>query len=267
MYSESYQLLCSFHSPSEDRLFTSGWKDDSYFFGDSESYVTRPVTLRERMLLRQSEEGLRGHCFPRDDAFEAPEDDEDYKFIQFDRTEEGLFLPNPAPTPLLSLPMYLKNAGIKSHVSPDLYLLERRKRERLNQTTELLSNFVFADLPARTRMFSSGVVREVDPLLSNADTIDRNLFLEYMPILRCINALERSEEYVFSLAQASDPDAATSLSNRSRTTRRSKALGRHHYLESVVPAFVWKDGDRTPKDVGRVLAESLLVYDASQSKS
>jgi hypothetical protein len=254
-----------YRSPSEDRLFNLGWKDDSYFYGDCESYMNFPTTFRERQLLKRSEAALRGFSFPSVDVFEAPEDDDDYKGMQFDRSEEGLFLSNPSPTCLLSLPSYLREVGGSHSVgdSPELDLLESRKLNRLRETCDLLSNFVFVERPLQAHMFCRGLVREVDPLLPSVDAIDRHLFLDYLPMLRCMSIHERSSEYVFALAHEEDPDAATSLSNRTRTTRRSKAKGRQHYFENVSPAFEWKDTEQSAKQVGATLAESYLLYSSN----
>jgi hypothetical protein len=254
-------LSVVYFSPSEDRLFASGWKDDCFFYGDAEQYMTHPTTLRERMLLKRSGEALRGFSLPRDEAFEAPEDDDDYKFMTFDRTEEGVFLSNPSPTSLLSLPFYLKNAaGNKSQVSPDLDLLDSRKIENMHEMTELLASYLFVIYPLPAVMFSRGIAREVDPLLPSVEMIDRRLFLEYLPILRGMSVQERAAGHIYDVAHASDPDAAASLSNRVRHTRRNKAMGRVHYLGEVSAVFTWDTIARTAKDVGRVLAESLLVY-------
>jgi hypothetical protein len=254
-----------YRSPSEDRLFTLGWKDDSYFYGDCESYMNFPTTFRERQLLKRSEKAHRGFSFPSVDTFEAPEDDDEYKGMQFDRSDEGLFLSNPSPTCLLSLPSYLREVGGSHSVgySPELDLLESRKLHRLRETSDLLSNFIFVEQPLETHMFCRGLVREVDPLLPSVDAIDRHLFLDYLPMLRCMSLHERSSEYVFALAHKEDPDAATSLSNRTRTTRRSKAKGRQHYFENVSPAFEWKDTQQSAKQVGATLAESFLMYSSN----
>jgi hypothetical protein len=220
-----------------------------------------PTTFRERQLLKRSEKAVRGFSFPSVDVFEVPEDDDDYNFMHFDRSEEGLFLTNPSPACLLSLPSYLREVGSDRSVgsSPKLDLLESRKLNRLRETSDLLSNFIFVELPLQARMFCRGLVREVDPLLPSVDAIDRHLFLDYLPMLRCMSLHERSCEHVFALAHKEDPDAATSLSNRTRATRRSKALGRQHYLENVSPAFQWKETEQSAKEVGETLAESFLL--------
>lgn len=225
-----------------------------------------PTTFRERQLLKRSEKALRGFSVPSVDVFEAPDDDDDYNFMHFDRSEESLFLTNPSPTCLLSLPTYLREVGARDHSvgnSPELDLLESRKRKRMRETSDLLLNFIFVEQPLQAHMFCRGLVREVDPLLPSVDAIDRHLFLDYLPMLRCMSLHERSSEYEFALARKEDPDAATSLSNRTRTTRRSKAKGRLHYFENVSPAFQWQDTEQSAKQVGATLAESFLLYSSN----
>jgi hypothetical protein len=224
-----------------------------------------PTTFRERQLLKRSEKTLRGFSFPSVDVFEAPEDDDDYNFMHFDRSEESLFLANPSPTCLFSLPSYLREVGGSHSVadSPELDLLESRKLKRLCETSDLLSNFIFVLQPLIAHMFCRGLVREVDPLLPSVEAIDRHLFLDYLPMLRCMSFHERSSEFEFALAHKEDPDAATSLSNRTRTTRRSKAKGRQHYFENVSSAFEWKDTEQSAKQVGATLAGSYLLYSSN----
>lgn len=223
-----------------------------------------PSTFRERQLLKRSEGTLRGFSVPSVDVFEPPEDDDDYKFMHFDQSEEGLFLSNPSPACLLSLPSYLRGEdGSTSIECPELDLLERRKVDRMQEMSDLLSTFIFAQHTLQARIFCRGLVREVDPLLPSVNAIDRHLFLDYLPMLRCISVHERSSDYVFAIANEVDPDAATSLSNRTRTTRRSKQMGRQHYLENISPAFQWKQTEQTAKQVGVTLAESFLVYSSA----
>lgn len=40
--------------PTIERIFTSGWNDSAFFFGSSDSYVTRPTSKRDRSELSKA---------------------------------------------------------------------------------------------------------------------------------------------------------------------------------------------------------------------
>ena len=256
----SSHSLISFISPSEERLFTLGWKDDCSFFGCSESYVSNVSALLDRRLLKRTESDVRGLSLSSAEDFEPTDDDEDYKGLSFDKCEEDMFLPAPTPTCLLSLPTFLRQACKTIGTSSALNRVEHKMLAHWEKTIHLAADFVF---PSSTNhMFSRGLSRALDPSVKNRELIDSALFLDYLPLVRCMALHERAAEHVFAQAHAEDPELATTLSNRQRSTRRSRKLGREHYLEKVSPAFQRQqtNNHESAKQIGSILAESVLVY-------
>ena len=253
-------------------MFTLGWKDDSYFFGDNETYITRTFSARERALLRYSELSARGCCGPPSLVVDTPEIDEEYVSSRLVDHDEDSFLPNHAPKSLDSLPNYLRNnrqpeATLFQRIEEDP-LLERRKTDKLYSVLGFLHDFIFPFRPQQG-MRRRCLKPEANPSLPITEVADPQFFLDYLPILRCMAVHERSAERVFQLAKEHNPDNAMILSNRKRSTRRSKELGRKHYMECIVPEFVWRetvsqnlDGatGKSPNEIGNMLAESFLSF-------
>jgi hypothetical protein len=140
------------------------------------------------------------------------------------------------------------------------FLRVQRKAAKTEDIMDLLCDFIFPG-QSRTRMFYRAMTRELDPLLETTETIDNELFLDYLPLLRCMAVRERACELLFQAAYAEDPDSAASMMNRKRATRRGKKLGREHYFERKAPTSVWNESDKSAKEVGGLLAEQALLYE------
>jgi len=254
--------IFSFTSPSEERLFTLGWKDNCGYFGTNESYMSLPAALLDRRLLKRTESAVRGLSLSSVEDFELPEDDEEYNGLVFGRCEEDMFLFTPTPTSILSLPTLLRRTRGSSdtcYPANDDNLLERKMLSQWEKAIQLAADYVFPS--AIPKMFSRGLSRAMDPILPNRQLIDSALFLDFFPILRCMALHERAAEHVFVQTGAADTEFAATLSNCQRSTRRSRKRGREHYLEKISPTFQRQESDlASAKQIGAVLAESALVY-------
>lgn len=214
---------------------------------------------RERNLLKLSESAIRGLSPPIADV---TDDEETEEFnINSDVPEEDMLLPANPPECVLSLPFYLSPSLYSPESVRKDHSLLRRKTSKTVEAINLFCDFIFTR-DMQTRMVLRAMSRDVDPLISgHYATVDSQLFLDYLPLMRCMAVHECSSEFIFNAAEAQDPDAAATMTNRLRSTRRSKKLGREHYLERVVPSFVWQQSDTTAKEVGERLADSSLLHE------
>jgi len=245
----------------------SAWKDDAGFYGDSDTYATWPATVRERNLLKRNEFCARGFSFPTSQLADEQAEDNERAGLTAVVSEEDMLLPNDAPESMRSLPALLKNAcTLISHVSAlDLALSRRTKIAKVDGMKDLICKYVFpSSIPSKSISYMAfrSMPRDVGPLFGNADsTVDSLLFLDYLPILRSMAVQERVAEAVFLAAQAQDPNGTTGMTNRKRSTRRSKKLGRKHYFETIPPSSIWDKTDyETPKQVAECLADASLLY-------
>jgi len=221
--------------------------------------MTRPKTARERNLLKISEKAARGFSFSLSQKLDEEEENEQSMPSSFS-SDEDMLLPYAVPESVKELPSYLKSAC--SNVAPasplDIALSQRSKHAKIGEMKDLLCDFIFAS-QRHDRMSFRSMTRDVDPLLGVAGNVDEQLFLDYLPILRCISVEERGLEAVFNAAQEKDPDGVGHMTNRQRSTRHSKKKGRAHYLEPLPPPKTWEDLGRTAKEVGDLLANASLL--------
>ena len=244
-------------------MFKYGWKDDRGFFGNCDAYTTLPLNRRERNLLARNETSARGVSFPK--ATDVSEDEEDKKGegIQNDVCDEDMFLPNPPPAPLWSLPAYIRTHGggvtdpfIKLNVDERLSFESMARR---NKMRHWLVDYIFICETRKDSRFFADLHRTLDPLLSTSDTIDSRLWLDYLPLLRCMALLDQAGEITYQKALSLDPGSASALPNRRRQTRRSRQQGFNYYFESLVPGQVWHEDDEvTAKDLVNAMAEFAL---------
>ena len=255
-------------SPSEETLFNSGWKDDWGFFGGSDAHMTLPYTRRERNLLTCSEKSARGLSLKKASAIDDEEELDKDTFVPFELCFEERFLPNPAPTSLLSLPSYLRvrtdpctfTGGYPSKVNVDEAIAAETGRKR-SELLDWLYDYIFAIDPRKNPRFFSDMHRFLDPLLSLSELADRRLWLDYVPLIRCIARLDQAAEAAYRKMLTQDPDLVSALSNRKRRTRRSRDKGFGFYTEKLVPGAIWSDSDSVSvKDLVEALSSCALSY-------
>lgn len=216
-------------SPSEERLFTLGWKDNFYFYGDCEAYMVQPMGARERRLLKQHASSLRGHSFRKQVLVE--DETEGGNVVHPELCEEDAMLPNDPPACLLSLPACLSEPS--ADMTLRTALQERRQQTCMQAQLDLLRHDILPFDRQHARLFARGVSRHVDPLLN--EDIDPVLFTDYLPMLRVMAVTERALEHAFG------QDAEGESGRARRTTRRS-AKARQHYWQVLSPPL-WHDRD------------------------
>lgn len=244
--------------PSEERLFAAGWKDECYFFGDPDCYVTLPQTARERRILNRSEANLRGYAVQQQDAQdstgEEDENSEEKLSLQFDRTEEDCYLPLSIPKYLHSLAVSLRESELLPR-SPECNLQEclfdRKKRVCFESYLTLAGDYLFFPLEYSTKLFARGLTRAIDPVLTE-ETPDPRLFLDYLPLLRTMSVYEQQPQQ-----QEKEDDAARRHSQRPSTRSSSRLRVRRHYLTRFL--FACKNAEGNAKQVGSQLAKGCLA--------
>jgi hypothetical protein len=244
-------------------LFANGWKDSACFYGCGESYLTRQFGTRERNLLKWSERCVRGLLSAAPLQETTTEDECDEVHPSFERTDEEAFLQAQVPSSLSSLSFYFNRAAGNLY-SPrwiENASMDRRKEDRLAMASTILRGYIFVR-GKQTRLCLSATIRSVDPLLvGRMNRLDGGIVLDYLPMLRCMSALEREADFIFNTIQDADPDAAFDMAHRQRSTRRSRTRGREHYFEKVVPSFAWSEPGAPimARELGTALADTLLV--------
>jgi hypothetical protein len=244
-------------------LFAHGWKDSACFYGCGESYVTSQFGARERSLLKWSECCVRGlqSAAPLEETKTEEEYDEFHP--SFERTDEEAFLPAFVPSSLSSLSFHFNRAAGNLY-SPRLIenvAMNRRKEDRFAMASKILRGYIFVR-GKHTRLCLSATIRSVDPLLvGRLNRLDLGIVLDYLPMLRCMSALERQADLIFNAIQDADPNVAFDMAHRQRSTRRSRTRGREHYFEKVVPSFAWAESGAAimARELGSTLADVLLV--------
>jgi hypothetical protein len=232
-----------FFSPTEERLFANGWKDNCYFFGDSDSFVTNPaVTARERMLLRQTESMLRGLSLRETTTVDETDCDDAGETVVQMRSEEDWLLPDLLAPCLLALPLYLQKQA--ADLLPQFLarrlrcdpVFDNRREAMLKHFNALIAEYVFPFDCQHPSHFFRGVVRVIDPLVYSSDSVDEALYLDFLPMLRVICAREQIELATTKMKGQGD----TTPSARKRKTRNSSGDDLN-FLASLSPAFKWND--------------------------
>lgn len=249
-------------SPPEDRLFELGWKNDNFFYGSADSYVTDHFDRRERDLLIRTEQSLRGmSCRTMENIVEDEEKENEMpQDLPIDKTEEDMLLPHRTPTSVRSLPAHLRKTLQNPFLITDpvdFHLLKKKKQVQSKSMLNILCEFIFPG-PSQARLFYKSVSRLVDPLVRTCETVDRSLFLDYLPLLRCMAVHEHIANTLFQISTQENTGAPLTT-NRKRSTRRGRKLGREHYLEVIAPAYTFQNSDQTVKTVGDTLCRSALI--------
>lgn len=137
------------------------------------------------------------------------------------------------PIVLLELPHILNT----SYMSFPVLLLDerynRRKQSQRSRVLKLLKESIFTH-PKYTRFF--GRLQKESLSSSNCSNfysmLDGDIFLDYLPLLRCMAVQEQILESVFHSQGCSYPDGSSDLR---RSTRRSLKNGREQYFDKIVP--------------------------------
>lgn len=248
-------FLLDLSSPTEEQLYLSGWKDKACFYGSSDYQMTRDPMYRERKLLRWNEASIRGCSLQYSGAVDEDETDQ-YCDNAPPSSDEDYLLSNQIPTPLFDLPHLLNasNATFPSLLQFEVY--KQRKKSVRTEALHLLRDSLF------TNTKSMRYTRRLDMPLTEAEhgftdvstgtcMLDSDVFLDYIPLLRCMAEQESVAEFI-----SKTQDVSTT---RKRTTRLSIRLGREHYFDKIVARYTWKESNQTSKDVADRLASMSLL--------
>jgi hypothetical protein len=248
-------------SPGEDRLYALCWKDDCYFYGDKNSYVTRPSAFRDRTLLKLLESACtRDHAPSDNNPVEEQQEQDLYESVRpSDHTELEALLPNKSPSCIQS---FVSNL-LQSQVRPDgsvveQHLLGRKRMARIQDQLDLLNSHLFAPECYRAQLFARGLSRRIDALLPPDDFADPALFLDYLPVLRVMATMDFNDRAASALYQK--PDDSTKTKYR-RSTRNSQRSDNRHFLVELVPHSQFNDDlgpDSVSMIVERLFCRSLL---------
>lgn len=170
-------------------------------------------------------------------------------------SEEDVFLAQNVPASLLLLPCLLREARCPANWNncwTNDHLLERRRQEQAHKLCNLLS-YILPDA-VWPKMSCHASDRLTSGICLPEDAMDPKVFLEYLPTLRRIAAVEKAAEYAFNL-KSDEEDPAP---NR-RSTRRSTKATRSHYFDSVSRALKLDLTDLSASEVGSRLATTLLL--------
>lgn len=230
-------------------------ESDSWLCGGN-SFVVTP-SPREGRLLRRMRRELRGTSL----LFAEVEDEEEETASpkMKEEPDDDALLPRPVPNSLLELPGYMRTVA-KSPVAPirsDISF-SRRRNDKLKRQIDLLESYTFAFHRADVKSFFCGLNRQVDVLLDPGDSFDSRLVLDYLPLLRRMAIMERATDCFFKEQQ--DVQIASSLSNRSRSTRSSSKKGREHYFETAFEYLRTLDDSEQVNQVGNSFCQGFLSY-------
>jgi hypothetical protein len=219
------------------------------------------------MLMHRSERMIRGKAVPSEESQQDQVEDEEGNVIFWENSEDDMYLANAIPHSLSLLPLQLKEvAGDRAevigatHISHDP-LFQRKRLAKLHHGMDMLEKCDSRlDVPW-LKLFAPRISRKFDPMLDTREMLDKRVFLDYLPLLRCMAVLERASD----VASAADDPLSQELSQTStyegrRVTRRGRKRGRVHYFEQAFECFSSTDVDnKQAKNVGEKFAAAALL--------
>lgn len=264
--SSKLAVIVSLFRPSEERLYKEGWKETSYFFGDSDTFMTIPTSNRERRLLRATMSSIRGtNLYPSCDTGQL-DNEMDASVVaenctamdQRSWSDEDMFLCQNIPASIETLPSLLrKNCGTSSGATNDLWeMLEKRRGKKAAECGKHVSMILTHEVQPRVACRGFGSTT-MESLLFD-DTVDSRLALDYLPTLRRIAVVECAAEEEFYKNKANLDETTSSR----RTTRRSarNQNQRVHYFDKLSKQLQLDLADLNSSTLGSRLAEGRLMY-------
>jgi hypothetical protein len=219
------------------------------------------------MLMHRSERRLRGKAFRRNESQQDPVEDEEGGVSFWENSEEDMYLCNPMPHLLSMLPFQLKKAttdkagAIGATLISHDPLFDRKRLARLEHGMDMLEKCDSRlDVPW-LKLFAPRMSRQFDPMLDISEMLDKRVFLDYLPLLRCMAVLERAAD-VASLEDdpLSQESSQGSAYEGRRVTRRGRKRGRVHYFEQAFECFSSTDvNNKQAKNVGGMFAAAALL--------
>ena len=252
--------------PCIERMFASGWNDEYCFFGNSDTFMTAPLSARDRGLLRASVSEVRGMSVSLSDGQSSSAvcitDDVDTGKIDslasgvaateekcIAVSEEDMFLSHESPICYIDLRTVVSELSSRNrsfyNISDEL--LPMRKKAKLATKTKLLAQ-IFSD-ESHLSSFGRGVTRVVDSLLSD-DRLDETMMLDYFPCLAKIAGYDQVTEF------ASELQIAEEKSSGRRATRGKKWAQHDHYFSGLNPAL--REDTEMAQNLGAELTSNLI---------
>lgn len=213
----------------------------------------------------------RGLAFPRAEVRDLSEEDDDEDHINFDRSEEDLFISNEAPACLISLSVDLMQTNSSLDLPPidpiRNQLFDTKRDIYAFNRFDLFRNYVFPHDISLCRLFLNQYELDYEPLLESTSIFSSMIFLDYLPILRGIAINECIGEFVHKTISLTEDSELFNNNDRRIGTRRSRKRGRIHHLEKIIPDYIFKKPyDKTPQDIATKLSESSLIYTKSKNE-
>jgi hypothetical protein len=224
--------------------------------------MTRYLSHRERKLLRWNELSVRGCSLQYSGMVDEEEDQ--YREHATETSDEDYLLSKIFPTPLLDLPQIL---AISNTSSPCMLRYECYKQQQLSNCAEslrVLRESVFTN-PKYTR-YSRRLdlsTTEFDHDAIKLGGLDPDIFLDYLPLLRCMAVQERISEIIYKTQDTSSDDCRST--SRRRNTRLSKRLGREQYFDKIIQLYTWQESNPSSKDVADHLANMSMLYKSNKT--
>jgi hypothetical protein len=128
----------------------------------------------------------------------------------------------------------------------DTQSAREKRKSRALESFELLQNYIAPIKASERRTLFSRMEPEFDELQELK--CDPVWFLDYLPMLRHVCISEHHDDCLFQ-ATLRTPGEIVKSTN-CKATRGSIKRVRKHYLEEIVPEFVWKTFNTTAREIG-----------------
>ena len=226
--------------PCIERMMASGWNDEYCFFGNSDTFLTAPLSARDRGLLRAAVSEERGISVSHSDGLSSSAvcitDDLDSGTVDSSASgiavadekciavsDEDMLLSCKTPICFIDLHNVISELSSRNrsfyNISDEL--LPMRKNAKLATKTKLLAQIFSED--SHLASFGRGVTRVVDSLLSD-DKLDENMILDYFPFLAKIAGYDQVAESALELQTSEEQSTGR------RATRRTKWAQHDYYF-------------------------------------
>lgn len=257
-------LFAPDNRPSEDRLFATGWKDNCFFHGVAETYMTLPRNAQERKSLNDGMVAARGGqssmieltVAPADKEDDSSDNWEDNLRTESNTTEEDMFLPRRLPILLEALPQLLRiskcSAWYNSNWTSN-HFLDQRRHETTTRLQFWLSALFDQSLQS-TKYKARPTSRE---LLQLNGRLDVTATTEFLPMICRIGALEESLD---ALERSTSSEERAAPGNSRRATRLQTRNARRHYFDTISRKLDLDEAALSTTDLGLSMARCLLTY-------
>jgi hypothetical protein len=220
------------------------------------------TSYRERELLQFNECSIRGQS-PQYAVVVLDTEDEPLEFslLYTDMSEEDGLRTIDIPTSLHSLPSLLNPTRTSYNTAYQEEQHKRNKESNHMSILNVLREYIFTQpkhIQYLGRLESISVDRY--QTLNQMNMMDCVIFLDYLPLLRCMAFHEQISDRIVHVQVDSNQAEISNATKRKPNTRQSKKVGREQYFDKIIPVCSLHDSTQTVKDVATQLANmSLLV--------